>query len=165
MQNHILFVSASIWYQDWERDVQSWMPAKKVRIYEDLVHRGRSKKAQRMKQNGWGSYMDELRFCQDLLHMLIKHPILNWCKACSAEQPDKITKLIKELTSRSRSANDPPRSGPVAHELRGRCETQAEDHEPLAPKRRPKPRQQKRSLACASSSWSSAEQPAESCNP
>ena len=177
MQNHVLSVSAGIWYKDWEEDVQSWMLTKNVRIHENQSHSGQAKKAKRMRHNCFRSYMNELRGCKDLVQMLIKQPILNWCTARSAAQPAKTTKLIKRLTSLIRKANDPPSSGPVAHELRGRCETQAEsdkcfeadneDHEPAAsnPKWLPKPRHQKRSLARASRSWSSAEQPAESCNP
>ena len=175
----------NLMYEEWERDVRSWMRAEKRKRHEKYLRAGQKKLAERLRKKFFKIYAFNVSGCRDLLHMLIKHPILNQCQRpeCesstrSAEQPARLTELLRELISNTRSddrcqkrkliADD--RNDTEADELRvqpaeqpeldqsGDADTEDNKHaaEQPQPKRMPK----KRSLKHSSYRSSSAGQPA-----
>ena len=175
MHNHVLSASASIWYKDWQDDVESWMLADKQVKHTELLERGDRWKAQKMRSHFFYIYRYKISRSHFFLHMLIQQPFLNRSRELaerSAERPAEITELIKELTSGKTRNKDPAKSVTVADELRWRSRTQAEcdqsfdadneANEAAASADNPKPKKlpTKRRYDRASHSWGSAEQPA-----
>ena len=87
------------WYNEWERNVDSWMREDSLRKYYDLLKTGQNKMAHKQAHKAFNSYRLHLAGSKCLLQMLLQLPIL---PQCSAPQPvsvevSSITRWIADL--------------------------------------------------------------------
>ena len=87
------------WYNEWERNVDSWMREDSLRKYYDLLKTGQNQMAHKQAHKAFNSYRLHLAGSKCLLQMLLQLPIL---PQCSAPQPvsvevSSITRWIAHL--------------------------------------------------------------------
>ena len=82
-------------YNEWRKDVQSWMRESTLATYEELNHSCRHQEAHQLGKRTFSTYLFQLSGCKFLLHKLIELPLISQSSADSAEQP--VTTLLADL--------------------------------------------------------------------
>ena len=82
-------------YNEWRKDVQSWMRESTLATYEELNHSCRHQEAHQLGKRTFSAYLFQLSGCKFLLHKLIELPLISQSSADSAEQP--VTTLLADL--------------------------------------------------------------------
>jgi len=86
-------------YNNWEKNVDSWMGEDNLRKHYTFLDQGRKQKAHQLAHRAFHAYLFQLSGCRYLLQMLLQLPIL---PQCSAAQPafgevPALTTMIADL--------------------------------------------------------------------
>ena len=95
----------SMW-NEWRKDVDSWMNRKNRKTYHDLAYHDKWHQAERMRKSFFNVYVHYLAGHRFLLHKLIQLPIIAQCNGTSsdsAEQPASIVAWIEEFGAHKES--------------------------------------------------------------
>jgi hypothetical protein len=101
------------WYNEWERNVDSWMREDNLQKHYDLLKTGQNQKAHGQAHKAFNSYRLHLAGSKYLLQMLLQLPILS---QCSAPQPVsvEVSALMKGIADLQNHKQTPEYQSAVA---------------------------------------------------
>ena len=101
------------WYNEWERNVDSWMREDNLQKHYDLLETGQNQKAHQLAHKAFNSYRLHLAGSKYLLQMLLQLPILS---QCSAPQPVsvEVSALMKGIADLQNHKQTPEYQSAVA---------------------------------------------------